>query len=126
MTMIKMVFCVRKRETVSDEGFYDYWLNKHGPLVRSYATALRIRRYVQSHTKHNEFGEMVVAQRGMKMPGFEGIAEVWWDSYEDIVEALETQEGQAASAALAEDEARFIDMQASTIFFTEEHIVIDS
>ncbi len=39
---------------------------------------------------------------------------------------LETEAGQKASAILAEDEARFINMEASTIFFTEEHEVISS
>jgi hypothetical protein len=62
----------------------------------------------------------------MKLPSFDGVAEIWWDSYEEMVSAFETEEGQSASAALAEDEARFIDMEASTIFFTEEHIVADS
>jgi hypothetical protein len=52
--MIKLVFCGRRRNDLSEEEFYDYWLNKHAPLVESKVSALRIRRYVQSHTKHDE------------------------------------------------------------------------
>jgi uncharacterized protein (TIGR02118 family) len=124
--MIKLVFCGRRRNDLSEEEFYDYWLNKHAPLVESKVSALRIRRYVQSHTKHDELWAAFRDGRGMKLPSFDGVAEIWWDSYEEMVSAFETEEGQSASAALAEDEARFIDMEASTIFFTEEHIVADS
>lgn len=124
--MTKMVFCVRKRQELSEQEFYSYWLDEHGPLVASHAASLRIKRYVQSHTKHNDLGQMISSQRGMKLAGFDGIAEVWWDSHEDMLAALGTDAGQAASAALAEDEARFIDMENSTIFFTEEFVIVDS
>jgi len=62
----------------------------------------------------------------MHLAGFDGIAEVWWDSHDDLLAALDTEEGQLSSAALAEDEARFIDMENSTIFFTEENVIVDS
>jgi len=121
-----MVFCVRKRKDISDKEFYDYWKNSHGPLVSAKAAALNIRRYVQSHTTHNELGTGIAAQRGMKVLGYDGVAEIWWDSLEAMLSVFETQEGQAASAMLAEDEARFVDMESSTIFFTEEHVVVGS
>ncbi|MEJ2532267.1 MAG: EthD domain-containing protein [Halioglobus sp.] len=124
--MIKMVFCVRRRSDLPEEEFYKYWLQKHGPLVKSQTSALKIRRYVQSHTALDDLGATVREGRGMKLPDFDGLAEVWWDSYQDLMSALESQEGQKASVLLAEDEARFIDMEASTIFFTEEHVVVDS
>jgi uncharacterized protein (TIGR02118 family) len=124
--MLKMVFCVRKRQDISDEEFYDYWLNRHGPLVASKASSLNIRRYVQSHTTDNQFGQMIASGRGMKVPSFDGIAEVWWNDRKDVDMALETEEGQSSSATLAEDEARFIDMANSTIFFTNEHSLVES
>jgi uncharacterized protein (TIGR02118 family) len=122
--MIKMVFCVKRRSTLSQVDFSSYWLDKHGPLVKSQTQDLGIRRYVQSHTQQAEFGNAVSSGRGMKQTGFDGIAELWWDSFESLQAVLSTESGQAASAILAEDEAKFIDMEASTIFFTEEHEVI--
>ena len=121
--MIKMVFCVRRRSDLPKEEFYNYWLRQHGPLVKSQTSALKIRRYVQSHTTLHDLGATVREGRGMTLPDFDGLAEVWWDSYQDLLSALESQKGQQASVLLAEDEARFIDMEASTIFFTEEHVV---
>jgi uncharacterized protein (TIGR02118 family) len=122
--MIKMIFCVKRKSTISHEDFYKYWLNQHGPLVKSQAEDLSIRRYVQSHTQQADFGSAVSAQRGMKQTGFDGVAELWWDSLESLQAVLSSEEGKAAGAILAEDEEKFIDMAASTIFFTEEHEVI--
>ena len=122
--MIKMIFCVKRRPDITPEDFYDYWLNRHGPLVKSKTAALDIRRYVQSHTVDAGLGDGVSAARGMKQTGFDGIAELWWDDMDAFQAILESDAGQAASLELAEDEARFIDMEASTIFFTQEHEVV--
>ena len=124
--MIKLMFCIRQRSDVDKESFHNYWLNEHGPLVSSHADVLKIQKYVQSHTTHTELGEATSSARGMKLAGFDGVAELWWDSIDVLQDVLATEEGQAASAALAEDEARFIDLENSTIFFVDEHLVLDS
>jgi uncharacterized protein (TIGR02118 family) len=124
--MIKMIFCVKRRPDIPANEFYDYWLNQHGPLVKSVSESLNIKRYVQSHTRNADFGDAVSAARGMKQTGFDGVAELWWQDFDALQDVLSAEAGQAASALLAEDEARFIDMEASTIFFTEEHEVISA
>jgi EthD domain len=48
--MIKLVYCIRRREDVPEDEFHRYWLDEHGPLVRSVADAIGAVRYVQSHT----------------------------------------------------------------------------
>ena len=48
--MLKLVDNIRRRSDVEPEEFYRYWKDEHGPLVRSVADVLGIRRYVQSHT----------------------------------------------------------------------------
>jgi len=47
--MIKMVYCVKRREDVTPEKFRNYWLNEHGPRVKRNAAAVRMKKYVQSH-----------------------------------------------------------------------------
>ncbi|MEM1403880.1 MAG: EthD domain-containing protein [Pseudomonadota bacterium] len=122
--MIKMVFCVKKRSDISSKDFHDYWLNQHGPLVKSKADDLNILRYVQSHTVNPELGDAISSGRGMKQEGFEGIAELWWENLESLMSATGSDVGKVAGQLLAEDEAKFIDMEASTLFFTEEYEVI--
>jgi uncharacterized protein (TIGR02118 family) len=118
--MIKLVYCVRRRGDVTPEKFHAYWLETHGPLVRSFAAAIRARRYVQSHTLDTDWNRVLAESRGLA-PAYDGITEVWWSSLADLEAGLATPEGRTAGLALLEDERRFIDFSRSTIFLTEEH-----
>ncbi len=122
--MIKFVYCVRRHPDVTPAAFKKYWLENHGPLVRSYAQALRAKKYVQSHTLDTELNVYAQMPRGSK-PAYDGITEVWWDKAEDVIAALSTPEGQTANKILAEDEARFCDLPNCSVFFTEEHTIFD-
>jgi uncharacterized protein (TIGR02118 family) len=122
--MVKLVFIIRRREDLGTEEFHKYWLEKHGPLVRSFADAIRARKYVQSHTVRPDFNAMLAQARAMG-EAYDGITEVWWESIEDMMAGLDTVEGRKANRALAEDEAKFIDHKRSFIFMTEEHTIFD-
>jgi len=122
--MIKLVYCLRRRGDVPVEEFRRYWLEEHGPRVRGFAKALRARKYVQSHTIDSELNQVLTDSRGMK-PHYDGITEVWWDDMQELEAGFGSPEGQAASADLTEDEARFIDLSRSRIFLTEEHTIFD-
>lgn len=39
LSMIKVVFCLRKRRDISDEEFHRYWLENHGELVMDLANS---------------------------------------------------------------------------------------
>lgn len=121
--MFKIVYCVRRKPGMSVEEFQDYWLNKHGPLVREHAAALNIRRYVQTHTAHAGLTEAMVKSRGGPEP-YDGIAELWYDSEADVFAAAKTEEGKAAGKLLTEDENQFIDADGSVVFAGVEHEVV--
>lgn len=122
--MLKFVYCVRRRSDVPPNEFRRYWLEKHGPLVRSYAKALRAKRYVQSHTLEIPLNDVARKAREADVP-FDGITEIWWDGIDDLAAAMQTVEGQQANVALAQDESRFVDLRRSAVFFTEEHAIFD-
>lgn len=105
------------------EEFQRYWLEQHGPLVRAHAEALGIRRYVQSHTLPNETHAVLRSSRNAPEP-YDGVAELWFDSLEELASAMSSAEGRAAGAALMEDERRFIDHSRSPVFLAEEHELI--
>ena len=48
--MIKLVYVITRRADYSSEAFYDYWLNRHGPLVAKQAGALHGLGYRMAHT----------------------------------------------------------------------------
>jgi EthD domain-containing protein len=60
------------------------------------------------------------------LEAYDGLAEVSWDSVDALVAAFGSEEGQRANKALTEDEARFIDLERSSIFLTEEHTFLES
>ena len=121
--MIKLVFVIRRREDIAQEEFHRYWLEEHGPLARSLVEPLGARRYVQAHTVAPELNAQLAATRDTS-EAFDGLAEIWWDSLDDLVAAFTSEEGQQAGQALMEDEAKFIDLGRSSLFVTEEHSIL--
>ena len=117
--MIKLVMCLSRREDMTREEFQDYWLNNHGPFFLKNADAMRAKKYVQSHTLDTPLNEGMRSSRGM-LPEYDGVAEVWFESEEDLVEAMSSTEGQNLSAALLEDEGNFIDHSKSSAFIVRE------
>jgi uncharacterized protein (TIGR02118 family) len=122
--MIKMVLCLRRLPTLTHDEFHRYWSQRHGPLVRSHARALRIRRYTQGHTFADPRIDPAVDARGCQVPAYDGVAEVYWDSVEDLVEAGSSAQGRAAGRALRQDERRFIDLANSSLFYVREHEIV--
>lgn len=121
--MIKLTFCVCRKDGISPEEFHDYWLNTHGPLVKSVAEVLGIRKYVQSHALDTPANEALASVRGAP-PHLDGVAELWFT--EDDFNAIgENPEGEAAAKLLIEDEAKFIDFSRSPLWFNQEHVILD-
>ena len=117
--MIKLSFCLHRLPHLSREAFQAYWLETHAPLVKSHQKALRIRRYVQTHALTTELNDMIRAGRSAPEM-YDGVAELWWDSFADLEAATSSPEGQAAGLALLEDERKFIDLARSPLWFGEE------
>ncbi len=122
--MIKLVFCLRRKPGTSLAEFQDYWLNTHAPLVASYAETLRIRRYVQTHTLDDPATQQAMTRARGAPENYDGVAELWWDSREDMIAGVATPEGRSASIALLEDERKFIDHANSPLWLSEEHEIV--
>ena len=122
--MVKLVYCIRRRSDVPIEEFRRYWLEEHGPLVRSVASEIRALRYVQSHTAHADLNAALTASRDASEP-YDGITEVWFESRDALAENMGSPDGAAAAKRLLEDEAGFIDLARSSLFLTDEHEIFD-
>jgi uncharacterized protein (TIGR02118 family) len=65
--MIKLVYCITKRAGLTDEEFFRYWENIHGPIgVR----IPRLRKLVQSHR--------LTVPGDKTRPDYDGVAELWF------------------------------------------------
>ncbi len=100
--------------------FKDYWMNEHGPFFMKNADAMRARKYVQSLTIDTPLNEGLRNSRGM-LAEFDGVAEVWFESEEELIEGMSSPEGQKLGAALLEDERNFIDHSKSSAFIVKEY-----
>jgi len=108
--MVKLVYCITKKEGMTDDEFFYYWKNVHGPIG---ARIPRLRRLVQSHR---------LSVSGDKhKPDFDGMAELWFDDVEALLAARKSPEWKAST----EDESNFIDHSKVAYFLTEEHVIED-
>ena len=122
--MIKLVYCLRRLPELSLEEFQRYWRENHAPLVKKHSEALRIRRYVQVHTRTDPATEALRATRPGPEP-YDGVAELWFDSAQDVTAGGTTPEGRRAGRELLEDEKRFIDISQSPIWIADENPVVE-
>lgn len=119
--MIKLTFALIRRPELTREQFQDYWLNTHALLVASVRDVLRIRRYAQLHSLPDEISASLRATRGGP-EGFDGVAQLWWDSFDDMA-AADSDAAREAGALLLEDEKRFIDLSRSPLWWGTEHVI---
>ncbi len=122
--MIKLVFMIRRREGVTREEFHRYWREEHAQLVKRHADVLGIRRYVQTHALETSLDDALAGSRGSSPRQYDGVAELWWDSIDELVRAALSEDGQVAQQELLDDERRFIDVANSPIWLGEEIAVI--
>ena len=122
--MIKLTFALTRLPSLSREEFQAYWLERHGPLVASVREALGIRRYVQMHSLPAEASASLQASRGGP-EGYDGVAQLWYDSLEALGAVMQRPEAQAAARLLLEDEKKFIDLPKSPLWWGEEKVIFD-
>lgn len=120
--MIKLTFCLHRLPHLTREAFQQYWFEKHAPLVAQYSEVLLIRRYVQMHSVTDEMNGAIRSSRDAPEM-YDGVAELWWDTLEDL-RGPQTPERLAAGQALLEDERKFIDLSRSPLFFGHERVIV--
>lgn len=117
--MIKCVLLVYRAPHLTAEQFYGYWERVHARLAIESAPLMRMRRYAQIHRRDHEVARGFQQSRGCQFGDFDGIAEACWDSFEDMAAAAGSMPLEVANAIL-QDEARFVDLKRSIIWFGEE------
>jgi uncharacterized protein (TIGR02118 family) len=108
--MVKAIYLIKRKPTMELEAFRNYWLTTHAEL------ALKVpglRKYVQSHTLLSGY------KKGE--PVFDGIAEVWYDDTDAMRKIADLPQARAVNA----DGINFMDMRASALLLTREHVIKD-
>ena len=55
---------------------------------------------------------------------FDGVAELWWDSWDALAANASNPAAAKAGAELLEDERTFIDLESSPLWWSEEHEIV--
>ena len=75
--MVKLVYCIRRKQGLSRDEFCRYWAEVHGPIG---ARIPGLRRLVQSYA---------IPMSGDGRPGdFDGMAELWFDDVSALAPRL--------------------------------------
>jgi len=119
--MIRLIFVLRRKPSLSRDEFQKYWHEVHGPLVASHATTLNILRYVQDHTLDDPMNDRMAGDRGGMEQPYDGVAELWWTTREALAATLGNSVAQTAAQELLEDEAKFIDLANSPLWLAYEY-----
>ena len=109
--MIKLVYCITRKAALTDEEFFRYWKNVHGPIG---AQIPGLRKLVQSHR--------ISVPGDRYQPDYDGVAELWFDDVKALLEARQSPQWKASS----EDEANFIDDRKVAYFVSQEHLIVDN
>lgn len=123
--MIKLTFALVRRADYTREGFQTYWFGTHAPLVASVREVLRIRRYVQLHSAAPEISADIRRSRNGPEQ-FDGVAQLWWDSFDDMAANASDPKAAEAGRLLLEDERRFIDLEKSPLWWGEEKVIFST
>ena len=123
MPAVKLTFCLHRLPHLTRAQFQEYWLNSHGPLVRSHAKALGISRYVQTHATETPFDAGLRGVRGAPEP-YDGIAELWWDDEAAFDRSMRDRAAREAGKILVADEKTFIDLARSPLWVNRENEIV--
>jgi uncharacterized protein (TIGR02118 family) len=114
--MIKVSVMLKRKPGMSPEEFRRYWREVHAPLLLKQPALMRhVRKYVHCYS---------IADAFAGVPGvsseFDGIAELWGDSVEDVKRGLAEP---AYLGVIRPDEEKFLDVPNCVFMVTEEVIV---
>lgn len=105
--MVKAIYFIKRKPSMSLEAFREYWLKNHAELVLKVP---ELRKYVQSHTLDSGYRK--------HEPIYDGIAALWYDNTDVMRRIAHTPESRAAG----DDDAKFIDMSKFGFILTREYV----
>jgi uncharacterized protein (TIGR02118 family) len=80
--LFKMITLLKKKDTMNDQEFANYWLEKHTPLAKKMPG---LRKYVVN----------TVRRPPNREPDYNGVVELWFDDSDSMKQAFASAEGLA-------------------------------
>ena len=116
---LRLTAALRRQPEVSREYFLRRWHDEHGPLALANNDVFGFGHYIQLHSPPDAEEFRLRAPRRAPDP-FDGVSEIWLDEvHPDPARAA------AVLAQVAADEADFLDLDNSILWFSEVRVVVD-
>ncbi len=109
VSSVKTLSLLTRKPGSDVESFQAYWRTQHGPLA---AKIPQMRRYVQCHVRPSGYADG-------RAPRYDGVAEVWFDSFQAIRDSGDTDEYRAVRI----DEPKFLTVPFPFVIASEHRIV---
>ncbi len=117
--MIRFINCIRRREDLSIDEFRNYWHNREfEDLLQRVIDITKPTRVARNLTLDVDANVMIQEDRGGGEP-FDGVIEYWWDRGSELIELYNSEEARLVRQQMIEYQRQFIDLNASSAFFTE-------
>ena len=117
--MVRMIYCIMRREDVSLRNFRTFFNGEHKELVCQAAKHLKSVKFSQCLTLMVERNFLVMVRRGTEMP-YDAVVELWWENAAEFDRIMETDAALKKTEELFTKSGRYIDFSKSRIFFTEQ------
>lgn len=114
----RLTAALRRAPGISRHEFRRHWREVHGPLALANNDVFGFHHYVQLHTPDDAETHPLRIERGAPEP-FDGVSEI-------ILEPVspDAERARQARAMIMEDEARFVDFDASAVYHGVIRLVI--
>ena len=120
--VMRLHFALQPRQGLGDADARRYWLEQHGPLIRSHSPARGLIAYNQVHRLDCALVSAFSSPRGTTAQPYLGHAESWFERPSNAEAPFEMR---AAMIDAIKDEEMFIDWNSSTILVGKERVFVD-
>ena len=120
--MLKLTALLPRHPDLTRQEFFKYCQPTHADIALKHQKALGFVKYVQTHIGYDDLHDSLRGDRDCQPP-YDGVAQLWWESFEDMQSGIASMEAKEVFALLLEDEKKFIDVPNMAIWLGDEHVM---
>jgi len=122
--MIKLIRCVRRKETVAKDEFRQYWTgDERAFLMRQLTTYAHVYKVVLNVTLDISLNQEIKVDYDIEEEPFDAITEIWWEDYNTMDNALKDEDFVKTRRELEIMDEQFMDHKKSPMFFIDEQVI---
>ncbi|KAI2610223.1 uncharacterized protein GGS25DRAFT_521032 [Hypoxylon fragiforme] len=115
--LVKLTVFLKKRDDISHEEFHKYWDNEHAKIFLSVPIVKKnVVKYTQFHANNGATAD--ITNFGLAMVGYDGVANIWGKSLDDLLAIYNDEEFLRVSAP--DGDKFFVQKEIAVMYGWEE------